>query len=83
MASYAYYVEDDPIFSDAFYDNLAKTILEVLDDLAHQHKHLLNTDMLKAGSFVGEYPSIVSTALGSLRKHHANVKKTNKNSSML
>jgi hypothetical protein len=67
MASYAYYVEDDPIFSDAFYDNLAKTILAVWDSIEHQHKHILNTDMLEAGSFIGEYPSIVSGALKSLR----------------
>ena len=67
MASYAYYVEDDPIFSDAFYDNLAKTILAVWDSIEHRHKHILNTDMLEAGSFVGEYPSIVSGALESLR----------------
>lgn len=67
MASYAYYVEDDPIFTDGFYDNLSKTILAVWDDLIHQHKYLLNTDMLEAGSFVGEYPSIISGALKSLR----------------
>lgn len=71
MASYAYYVEDDPIFSDAFYDNLAKTMLAVWDDIEHQHKHLLNTSMLEAGSFLGEYPSIVSGSLKSLKKLHA------------
>mgnify|MGYP000151754754 FL=1 len=69
MASYAYYVEDDPIFSDAFYDNLAKTILAVWDSIEHRHKHILNTDMLEAGSFMGEYPSIISGALESLRKN--------------
>ncbi len=27
MAAYAYYKEDDPIFSDAFFDNMGKTML--------------------------------------------------------
>ena len=33
MAAYAYYVEDDPILSDSYFDNLAKRMLEVWDDL--------------------------------------------------
>ena len=70
MASYAYYVEDDPIFSDAFYDNLAKAMLVVWDSIEHRHKHILTTDMLEAGSFIGEYPSIVSGALESLREQN-------------
>jgi NAD-dependent DNA ligase len=70
MASYAYYVEDDPIFTDGFYDNLSKTILAVWDSIEHHHKHILTTDMLEAGSFIGEYPSIVSGALESLREQN-------------
>lgn len=67
MASYAYYVEDDPIFSDGFYDNLAKTILERWNDLSHWHKHYLDQDALAAGSYLGDYPTIAQYALQNLR----------------
>ena len=67
MASYAYYVEDDPIFSDAFYDSLAKQILNNWDMITHWHRDVLSKDALEAGSFLGEYPSIVQGALKSLR----------------
>jgi hypothetical protein len=67
MASYAYYKQDDPIFSDGFYDNLAKSILERWDDITHWHKEYLNKDALEAGSYLGDYPSIVEGALKSLR----------------
>lgn len=68
MASFAYYVEDDPIFSDAFYDNLAKTILDNWDSITHRHRDVLSKDALEAGSFLGEYPSIVEGAVKSLRE---------------
>jgi hypothetical protein len=67
MASYAYYVEDVPIFSDAFYDSLAKQILNNWDTITHWHRDVLSKDALAAGSFLGEYPSIVQGALKSLR----------------
>lgn len=67
MASYAYYVEDDPIFSDGFYDTLAKTILDNWDTITHRHRDVLSKDALEAGSFLGEYPSIVEGAVKSLR----------------
>ena len=67
MAAYAYYVQDDPIFTDSFFDNLAKTMLAVWDDIEHQHKHLISTDDLRGGTYLGEYPSIVAGALESLR----------------
>jgi len=68
MASYAYYKEDDPIFSDDYYDLLAKKILKNWDDIEHYHKHLLSKDILEAGSFLGKYPTIVIDSLESLRK---------------
>ncbi len=67
MASYAYYVEDDPIFTDGFYDSLAKQILNHWDTITHCHRDVLSKDALEAGSFLGEYPSIVEGALKSLR----------------
>ena len=68
MASYAYYKEDDPIFTDAFYDTLAKNMLAQWDNITHYHKAVINKDALAAGSFLGEYPSIIEGALKSLRK---------------
>lgn len=67
MASYAYYKQDDPIFSDAFFDNMGKTMLERWDDIAHFHKEYINKGDLEAGTFLGEYPTRVEGALRSLR----------------
>jgi hypothetical protein len=67
MAAYAYYKEDDPILSDTFFDSMAKTMLAVWDDIEHYHKHLITVDDLEAGSYLGEYPSIVEGALDNIR----------------
>jgi hypothetical protein len=75
MASYAYYVQDDPIFSDGFYDSLAKKILDNWDTITHRHRDIINKDALKAGSFLGEYPSIIEGALQSLREQPKTVVK--------
>ena len=66
MASYAYYVLDDPILSDAMYDSMSKQLLANFDNIAHYHKHLLSKDMLEAGSFLGEYPSIIAGAVRAI-----------------
>lgn len=68
MASYAYYKEDNPIFSDSFFDEMGKTMLAVWDDIEHFHKHLITKDDLKAGSYLGEYPSRVKGGLESVRE---------------
>ena len=68
MASYAYYKEDKPIFSDGFFDNMAKTMLECWDDIEHYHKDFVSKDDLKAGTYLGKYPSRVEGALRNLRK---------------
>lgn len=67
MASYAYYVEDDPIFSDAFYDKLAEIIFKKWNNITHRHRDVIDKDALKAGSFLGKYPSIIEGALKSFR----------------
>ena len=67
MASYAYYKEDDPIFSDAFFDNMGKTMLERWVDITHYHKEYINKGDLEAGTFLGEYPTRIEGALRSLR----------------
>lgn len=68
MAAYAYYEEDDPILSDRTFDLIAKKILEHWDEIEHRHKNVLTKDMLTAGTFIGEYPSMVKGATASVRK---------------
>jgi len=78
MASYAYYVQDKPIFSDAFFDQMGKVMLERWDDIEHFHKEHITKDDLKAGTFLGKYPSRVEGGLESLREETAPKKKTRK-----
>jgi len=68
IASYAYYEESNPIFSDSYFDTLAKNILKEWNKLEHYHKHLLDRDVLEAGSYLGEYPTIVIDSLHELQK---------------
>ena len=70
MASYAYYKQADPIFTDGFFDEMGKTMLECWDDIEHFHKDFITKDDLNAGTFLGEYPSRVEGALQSLRKEY-------------
>lgn len=68
MAAYAYYEEDDPILSDRTFDLIAKKILEHWDEIEHRHKNVLTKDMLTAGTFIGEYPSMIKGATESVRR---------------
>ena len=68
MASYAYYVQDDAIFSDGFFDDMGKTMLKCWDDINHFHKEHITIDDLHAGTFLGKYPSRVEGGLQSLRE---------------
>lgn len=68
MSAYAYYVEDDPIISDAVYDRLVKKIIANWSKIEHQHKHLLTLEQLEAGTYLGEYPSRVKGAVEELRR---------------
>jgi hypothetical protein len=68
MAAYAYYKKDEPIFSDSFFDDMAKTMLTVWDDIEHRHKDLISKGDLEGGTYLGKYPTIIEGALGSLRE---------------
>jgi len=70
IASYAYYKKDEPILSDAFFDDMGRTMLEIWDDIDHFHKHFITVDDLQAGTYLGEYPSRVKGALESLVAKH-------------
>ena len=67
MASYAYYRQNDPLFSDGFFDAMAKTMLERWDDIEHFHKSFIKKGDLEAGTYLGKYPSRVEGAVRSLR----------------
>ena len=68
MASYAYYKQDDAIFSDGFFDDMGKTMLKCWDDIEHFHKEHISVGDLESGTFLGEYPSRVEGGLASLRE---------------
>jgi hypothetical protein len=71
MASYAYYIEDDPIMSDGDFDNLCKDLLSEFDTVVHMHKYLLSKDALRAGTCllsVEDYPNIVIGAVRTYRR---------------
>lgn len=68
MAAYAYYKDDNPIFSDQFFDEMSKTMLDVWDEIEHFHKEYINPDELRAGTFLGKYPERVQGGLNSVRK---------------
>ena len=67
MAAYAYYVIDDPLLEDTTFDRLAKKMLANWDNIEHMHKGLITVDMLKAGTYLGEYPKRIEFALENLR----------------
>lgn len=70
MASYAYYVQDDAIFSDGFFDEMGKTMLACWDDIEHFHKEYISKGDLQAGTFLGKYPSRVEGGLQALRSEY-------------
>lgn len=70
MASYAYYKQDDAIFSDGFFDDMGKTMLACWDDIEHFHKEYITKGDLEAGTFLGKYPSRVEGGLQSVRQEY-------------
>ena len=70
MASYAYYVQDDPILSDGVFDRLINRLTDQYDNLEHQHKDFVKKDALKAGTYLGDYPTRTEDVLKQLRREH-------------
>ena len=67
MASYAYYEESDPIFTDFYYDSIARRMIDEWKNIHHFHKHLISLDDLTAGCYMGTYPIRTICALKQLR----------------
>ena len=70
MAAYAYYVQDDPIITDKLFDKIGRRIYEQWDNLTHAHKNYLSQDMVRSGTYLGEYPSRVKGAVELMREIH-------------
>ena len=66
MLSYLYYKRDISIVSDGFFDNMAKHMLSNYESIEHMHKYLITTDMLEAGTYLGEYPLMVQDSADAL-----------------
>lgn len=81
IASYAYYVMDNPIISDGLFDEICKRILKEWDSINHGHKYLLDKESLEAGTCLlsdsdyeleinmvptGYYPKIVKGSYAAL-----------------
>ena len=61
MCSYAYYQMDESLIPDAEFDALAKQLLDEYDKWK-DHPHCPTEDDLRAGTYLGEYPTIVQVA---------------------
>ena len=72
MMSYAFYEEDKPIASDSTFDKVSKLMLENWKKIKHPHKKLINLDNLKAGTYLGKYPTIVKDTLEMVRRRYIN-----------
>jgi len=70
MASYAYYVEDNPLLTDGSFDRLATKLLENFDTIEHQHKEFIDKDALHAGSYLGEYPTRIEDVVKQMRREY-------------
>lgn len=75
MAAYAYYVEDEPILSDASFDRMVHRMIDNWDKIEHRHKELITLDMLKAGTYLGTYPPMVEGAVKEIRQTNSPKKK--------
>lgn len=67
LASYAYYVLDVGLVSDATFDAICIMLDEEWDDVEHMHKWWINRDDLSAGTRIStSYPALVKGAACAL-----------------
>ena len=70
MASYAYYVEDNPLLTDGSFDRLATRLVEKFDEVEHQHKEFIDKDTVSAGTYLGDYPTRIPDVVKQMRREH-------------
>jgi hypothetical protein len=71
MASWAYYIEDDPILSDGLFDYLCTKLDAAWDTVEHWHKPVVSRGDLSAGSCLlkqSDFPQRVVGAVHQLRR---------------
>jgi hypothetical protein len=61
MASYLYYNRNESVMTDEDFDLLARKLLDEYDYWG-KHPHCPTEDDLRAGTYLGEYPQIVTVA---------------------
>ena len=61
MASYLYYNRYESVMPDEEFDQLARKLLDEYDYWG-KHPHCPTEDDLRAGTYLGEYPQIVTVA---------------------
>ena len=60
MSCYLYYHKNDSVLNDMEYNKICDRLIDNLDNLEHQHKHLVKLDDLKSqGSPNISFPNIV------------------------
>lgn len=68
MAAWAYDVTDDPILSDACFDELVRDLDQQWETITHRHKELLDRRALKSALAIGgRYPAIAVRAAKALQ----------------
>ena len=67
IGSFAYYEQDNPIFTDRFFDKMASIMIDRWEDIEHYYKPFISLSDLDARTYSGEYPSILEGALQNLR----------------
>lgn len=71
MASWAYYIEDDPILSDGAFDMVCTKLAALWDSIDHPHKKYVTRGDLDAGSCLlsrSVYPRRVIGGLEHIRR---------------
>ena len=58
--------------SIVFSNKVSILMLEIWKKIKHPHKKLINLDNLKAGTYLGKYPTIVKDTLEMIRKRYNN-----------
>ncbi len=67
MACYAYYIEDEPILSDAAFDKLWRRLDAAWDTVQHWHKGLIDGEALNTGGYISAYPERIVGAVAALK----------------
>jgi hypothetical protein len=69
IASYGYYIADNPIMTDEQYDKLGRRLMKERSGVNHPHKKLLRVTNNNISAFqIKKYPLIVQGAYHSLFK---------------